>query len=98
MILAAVLTLQLLASYPQTSLLTYEAIALRALWALLAARGEPPWRGVGAVAIGALLPVGLAAVKLLPGLEFSQLVDPRRRVQPDRCARRRVLPDVAAVS
>lgn len=71
--LAAVLTLQLLAGYPQISVFTYQALALRLLWELATARRPRRAARVAAVAAAMLLPVGLAAVKLLPALEFSRL-------------------------
>ena len=71
--LGAVLTLQLLAGFPQISLFTYQVIVLRLLWELVASRRQQRWRGVAAVAAAALLPVGLAAVKLLPAIEFARL-------------------------
>jgi hypothetical protein len=71
--LGAVLTLQLLAGYPQTSLFTYQVLALRLLWELIASRHAQRWRRVAAVAVALVLPVGLAAVKLLPAIEFNRL-------------------------
>lgn len=72
-VLGAVLTLQLLAGYPQTSLFTYQVLALRLVWELVASRRTQRWRRVGAVAAAMLLPLGLAAVKLLPAIEFNRL-------------------------
>lgn len=71
--LGAVLTLQLLAGFPQISLFTYQVIALRLLYELVPSRRPQRWRRVAAVAAAALLPVGLAAVKLLPAIELARL-------------------------
>ena len=70
--LAAVLGLQLLAGSPQIAFFTDQVIALRVFWQLAARQVPRPWRVLVALVCAVLLAVGLAAVQLLPSLEFSR--------------------------
>ena len=70
--LGLVLTLQLLAGYPQVLLFTYEFIALRIVWELCIRR-PPQWRPVlGVFAVAGILPLFLGAIQLLPMVEFMR--------------------------
>jgi hypothetical protein len=69
--LALVLTLQLLAGLPQTLFFTYQLIALRIAWALLVRESRPPLTLVLLTAVAGLLPLGLAAVQLVPAMEMA---------------------------
>lgn len=70
--LAVVLTLALLPGWVLIAALTYQLIALRVGWALVTAPRERPWRAAGAVAVGLALAPLLAAVQLLPAVEFAR--------------------------
>ena len=72
--LAAVLGLQLLAGSPQIAFFTDQVIALRVFWQLAARQVPRPWRVLVALVCAVLLAVGLAAVQLLPSLEFSRRI------------------------
>ena len=71
--LGAVLGVQLLAGCPQISLFTYQVIALRVVWQAATARVQALRAALPALALGMVLPAGLAAVSLLPSLELSRL-------------------------
>jgi hypothetical protein len=71
-LLGLVLTVQFLAGFPQTSLMTYQFVTLRVLWVLVSGRVREPVRAFAATAAGLALPPLLAAVQLLPSLEFVQ--------------------------
>jgi len=70
--LAVVLALQLFAGSPQIAWFTHQIIAFRVLWAFAARHVRQPWRFLGALAGAVVLAFGLAAVQLLPSLEFSR--------------------------
>lgn len=70
-VLGLVLTLQLLIGYPQLLLFTCQVVALRTLWECLR-RDAPRLRILAAVTVGAVLPVALGAVQLLPMLELAR--------------------------
>ncbi len=71
--LAVVLALQVLAGFPQTSVFTYQWIALRTLWQW-GVRREPVSRQVlGALALGLALPPLLGAIQLLPSAELASV-------------------------
>ncbi|MEN8183666.1 MAG: hypothetical protein ABFS46_14145, partial [Myxococcota bacterium] len=69
--LGVVLTLQLLAGFPQLSVFTYELLGLRALFELATRRGGSRGRGLAVLALGMALPLALAAVQVLPTLELA---------------------------
>ncbi len=70
--LGLVLTLQLLAGYPQVLLFTYELLALRVAWELCTRR-PLQWRPVlGVFAVAGILPLFLGAIQLLPMVEFMR--------------------------
>ena len=71
--LGGVLTLQLLAGSPQTSFFTYQVIALRLVWDLATAGAGQAGAKMRFLLLAAALPAALAAVSLLPSLEFSSL-------------------------
>lgn len=69
--LALALALALLAGHPQMAFYTYQLIALRVVWELLTARPPQAMRCLGVIALGLILPVGLAAVQLMPAMELG---------------------------
>jgi hypothetical protein len=69
--LAAVLTLQLLTGIMHTVALTYQLIAFRIAWEIVARRGDRPWRGAVYIAIGLALAPLAAAIQLFPYIEFA---------------------------
>jgi hypothetical protein len=73
LLMAIVLTLQLLAGHPQVTYLTLALVAFMLLWEMAAS--EPRrWIGQAAlVALGGTVAGGLCAVQLLPTLEATQL-------------------------
>ena len=70
-LLGVVLTLQLLPGYPQTSVFTYQVIALRVLWELATARVPRPGVLAASLVFGMAVPPFLAAVQFLPSLELA---------------------------
>jgi hypothetical protein len=69
--LGVVLTLQLLAGFPQTTVFTYQWIVLRTLWHW-GVRREPVSRQVlRTLALGLVLPPLLGAIQLLPSAELA---------------------------
>jgi len=69
--LALVLTLSLLAGYPQMTMFIYQLILLRVGWELVVGGGRRVVAASGALAAGLALPVALAAVYLLPATGFA---------------------------
>jgi len=70
--LVLVLTIQLLAGFPQLSFLTYQFIALRALWALACGEMARPARTLVTLASALILAPFLAAVHLWPAIGFAR--------------------------
>lgn len=70
--LGVVLTLQLLAAYPQLLVFTYQLLALRVLWELATTRVVRPFRVLAALGLGMALPAALGAIQLLPMAEFAR--------------------------
>jgi hypothetical protein len=70
-LLGLVLAVQFLAGYPQTTIFTYQVLALRLLWEIATERGATRPRALLAVGFGMLLPVALVAVQLFPSVEFA---------------------------
>jgi len=68
--LAGALSMALLPGFPQIVFFTYQLIALRVLWAVLAKPFAGRWRVLLMVGIGLVLPPLLTAVQLLPALEM----------------------------
>ena len=67
-VLALAVAVSIFAGYPQ---ITFVALLVAGLWALCRAPGTPrPWRFVGSWAAGAILGAALAAVQILPFLEY----------------------------
>ena len=71
--LALVLAIAILSGMPQTVFFIYQLIGLRILWELATRRGARPAALLRALAIGLVLPVGLAAVQFLPEIEVARL-------------------------
>jgi hypothetical protein len=69
--LAVVLTLSLLAAFPQNTVFIYQVLLLRILWEAVTAGGRTVLQRSGALALGLLLPPALGAVQLLPAAEFA---------------------------
>jgi len=91
--LATALTLQLLTGYPQTSLFTYQVVGLRILWQL-------PLRGGGASGRVGRRRGGsgrLGGGEAASGNGIQRRLHPRRRLEPQRFARRRIPSDVGTV-
>ncbi len=70
--LALVLALQLLGGAPAASALSYALLLLRIDWVVVTRPSVRSRRTVIAVAAALLLPLGLAAVQLLPALSFTR--------------------------
>lgn len=71
-LLAAVLTLQLLRGFPQMAFFTYQVIALRIAWSLLTREARQPVRLLASVGFAVVLPVFLTAIQLLPSIEVAR--------------------------
>jgi hypothetical protein len=71
--LGVVLTCALLPGFPLMMLFTCALIVLRVGWAVLAGESRRPGAVVLAAVTGLVLPVLLAAVQLLPAIDFAQL-------------------------
>jgi hypothetical protein len=70
--LGLVLALSLLAAFPQNTMFIYEVLALRILWEAATVGRRAVLRASGALALGLLLPLALAAAQLLPAVEFAR--------------------------
>jgi hypothetical protein len=71
--LAGALAVQFLAGQPQISLFTYQLIAARVVWELVALGRPRSFRFLVPVALGCVLAPGLAAVQLVPSAEMTRL-------------------------
>jgi hypothetical protein len=70
--LGGILTLQLLAGFPQVAGFTYQVLALRVVWELLVRRNWAWRRALGMTALALVLPLVLGAAQLLPAAEVMQ--------------------------
>jgi len=70
--LSLVLTIQLLAGFPQLSFFTYQLIALRAFWGLASGQIPRPARTLATLASALILPPFLTAVHLWPAIAFAR--------------------------
>src|SRR5207249_2313272 len=67
--LAIVLTMQMLAGFPQVTLFTYQLVGLRLLWQLATVAASRRVPTLGWIAVALLLPALLAAVYLVPAMD-----------------------------
>jgi hypothetical protein len=72
-LLGVLLTLQLLAAYPQYLLFSYIFIALRVAWAFATRTLKDARITLGALALGLTLPLVLGAIQLVPMMEMASL-------------------------
>jgi hypothetical protein len=71
-LLALVLTLQLLPGFPQIVFFTYQLIAARIAWSLLTREAHRPAALLAWTGLALVLPLFLAAVQLLPSMEVAR--------------------------
>jgi hypothetical protein len=69
--LGIVLTLSLLAAFPQSTVFIYQVLLLRILWEVIVRGPREVGSAAGVLALGLLLPPILGAVQLLPAAEFA---------------------------
>jgi hypothetical protein len=71
-LVGVVLTVQLLAGYPQIAFFTYQVIALRIAWSLLTRETPRPVAFLAWVGLAMMLPLLLGAVQMLPSFEVMR--------------------------